>query len=292
MKLHKPVMIASLVAIVMPLAHAQTFHLGRKDLTAVKDTSNIFIVEQQHTAYVNHSNLDPDLYINSASISYGSNWDAGINMTFYGSGGDLGSYTFGTAITGDIVVDLTLTDLFAADAGVADGTYDFSVELFGGDSSSASNSLAVLDYTVLVRNDFRPTVTLNNIAPVAAGDTTTMSATVENNTGETIQMTGLWLDGGASTFFGVVPWNFDWSFYSGPVADGASQITAHSIWSPTATTPIGDYTVVAGILGGYTADDRFFVNSANNQILSVVPEPASMSVLGLGAAALLRRRKK
>lgn len=90
---------------------------------------------------------------------------------------------------------------------------------------------------------------------------------------------------------------------------GADSLTISYVTSPVVFTPgnasysgmwtyLGGTGAYAGLAGGGTMTVQFNSNLGNlsthsvtGDLDSAVPEPASMAVLGLGAVALLRRRK-
>lgn len=285
----RSIAVAALVTSLFSPALAFNFVQGIPERSGLKDISNLRIVDKLFDAFVFHDASDPDLYINGVSLSPGTTWDPGITMSDGSSGGYFGDYQIGTAITGTTNHSLRFAQVDGVDASVANGQYDFSVDILGGGDSSAQGVLATFGYTLDVHDRFNPTVTLNAIAPVAIGGTTSMSYTAVNGTGSEITLNGLWV-GGESTFYGVVPFSFASNYFYGQVAPGGSVTSDHMVWSPDLGTPVGTYSVVAGIIGGFHDGEYHFVNSSNDQSFDVVPEPASWTVLSLGILIARRRR--
>ena len=285
-------------------AFAQTFSQFNGDTrSAYRDSSGLF----GGIGYdLNLTTLasDPDLYINNMAIvpgvGFNSNIDISTNTTgFHYNGSETGDYTFGTAISGDHSWDFqsAFRNSHDINSAVANGVYDFSVDIIGGANSTASNVLASIGFhiDIIQKLDVGVAMSANPGSILEGGTGTEVSMTVTNNmTARNFVSTTWWVSGfgdGNGNLLAFDGFSGDW--FNKTIASGASRTDSHSLWHANLDTPIGAYTSNNGVVGGLYNGDFYFVSANPNATVNVlVPEPASFAVLGLGVFALLRRRKK
>ncbi len=272
---------------------AQTYNPTNSRLSALKQNDNLAssggaLFEMT----VNRQASDPDLYINNAIFNAGTNWDSNIVNNPFASSGFLGSYELGTALTGEGGFTMSLDFIDLVPNSVVNGLYDFSYDIIGGGSSSASDLLATLEFQVDVRTDFRPTYTLNFDRPsITAGETANLDSVLNNTLAESIYVNGLYYFFGAGLTPNVMDVSFDFNFFAGELTSGSTSNSVHSDHTARADTPLGIYGFNGGFYGGYYQADQHWVKSANSPTIEVVPEPATMIALAGGIALLARRRK-
>ena len=286
------------------LAYGQSFSLENgPNRSAFRDTSNMFIdFGSSWRVHMDTNAGDPDLYINNITMATGSGWDSNLDvMTPVGGfdyNGNAGHYNFGDAISGENHWDFNgaFRNSGAIIAAVADGTYNFTLNVLGGANNSAMDTLASYDLglTVLQKLDVNVSMSANpNV--IAQGEATELSMTVTNNMTGAHFLSTTWFvsnfdDGnGHNLAFD----NFVGNWFGQDIAPGASHSDIHSTWHADGAQVPGLYTGNNGVVGGLYDGDFYFLNTDNKaQVLVTVPEPASMAAIGLGALALLRRRRK
>lgn len=88
---------------------------------------------------------------------------------------------------------------------------------------------------------------------------------------------------------------FNTGFVPTPSTDPFFSESGYQTYTYTATAT-GNYKIGFGVTDAYTGSSNPLVNSGleidNVRVVAAVPEPATMAALGLGVAALLRRRKR
>jgi hypothetical protein len=284
-------------------AFAQTFFQNNRSTHAeVRDDSNILINGTTWGVTLQTAAADPALFINNMSITGSGGYNPLINMQTQTTGFDFngsssGHYNFGTAITGDN--DWNFAGAFhngAIDAAVADGVYDFTLDILGGGDNAATNTLASfgLHVDVLQKLDITTTLSANPGTIFKGGPGTEVSMTVTNHMDGRNFITSTWYvsafgDGlGHSLAFD----GFTGNWFNQVIAPTASHTDSHSQLHADLDTPIGTYTSFNGVVGGTYENDFMFMTADQQANVNVlVPEPASFAVLGLGALALVRRRK-
>ncbi len=283
-------------------AFSQTFTQTNGDThSQMRDKSNV-LIDDSWNVNLQTSAGDPDLFINNMVITGGVGYNPLINMQtqvggFDFNGGGSNHYTFGTAINGDN--DWNLAGAFHngnIDSAVTDGVYDFNLDFIGGADDSATNVLASfgLHVDVFQKIDINTVTSASPSTIKEGGPGTEVSMTVTNNmSGRNFTTRSWWVstfgDGlGHELAFD----NFTGDWFDKVIAPGGSRTDTHSTWHAELNTPIGHYTGFNGIIGDVHDGDFIFLNADKQAEVDVlVPEPASLAVLGIGALALLRRRK-
>lgn len=274
-------------------------------LSALIDTSNLSLSQTQYSVGYSHSGSDPDTYINNVLLTPGSSWDSDIDFFVnssefnYVDGTGSHVYTFGTAISGDVFWDINNVvsrsgPIMNVDAGI----YDFTLDFIGGADSSASDTLASLSLQVEVFERLDLTVTgATSPDTIMAGQQSALSMTVRNDMATREFVATTWYVSGFFSGSNSLPFvGFDFSnngWFDTHLAPGASRTNGHSFWTANAGTALGVYEGNNGVVGGlYNGDWHFAPMSPKPTITVIVPEPATMAVLGIGAMALVRRRRR
>lgn len=284
-----------LLAGMTTVSFSQSFENETSILSGLHDVSNLSGSGTDFRFNFARSSGDPDTYINNVSYSFGT-WDSGLDfdMDFQ----SLNSYTFGTALTGNLFDTMSVARRFGAiDAGVANGFYDFSVDILGGEDDQTFNSLATFDFTLEVADmlDVSASAVLDNTI-VPQTTTTMMTMTVSNHMAGTDFVTTTWyLSSGVNSAAFSMPFNFEGNWFNQTIGGGGSLTDLHSSFTPDLSTPLGLYNAYGGVYGGLYFGDEHSVSFDQTPAFEVtaVPEPTSMAILGGGAllAAFRRRRK-
>ncbi len=285
-------------------ALAQTINLEVGDTrSAFRDVTNLsaFGSSNGYDTRLDIASTDAPLYINSFNLVTGAGFPAALDIntpttSFDYHGAESGTYTLGTQISGDHTwyFNSAFRD-GAVSAAVADGVYDFSVNILGGANSSATGTLASFGLHMEVIQKLDVTVAqFATPSVINPGEATQVSMTITNNiTGHDFVSTSWYVagfgdgNGNELTFDGF---NGDW--FDKHIAPGDSRTDGHSQFSAQAGDAAGTYTGFNGVIGGLYYGDFYFVSANQQATVQVVPEPASLCALGLGAIALLRRRRK
>ncbi len=283
-------------------AFAQTFTQTNGDThSQVRDKSNVLIDDSWKINLQTNAG-DPDLFINNMVITGGTGYNPLINMQtqiggFDFNGGGVNHYTFGTAING-----ANNWDLAGAfhdgniDSGVADGIYDFNLDILGGGNNLATNVLASfgLHVDVFQKIDINTVMSATPSTIKEGGPGTEVSMTVTNHmTGRNFTTRSWWVSTFGDGLGNELAFdNFTGNWFDKVIAPGDSRTDSHSTWHANLNTPIGHYTGFNGVIGDVHDGDFIFLNADQQaEVNVIVPEPASMAVLGLGVLGLLRRRK-
>lgn len=298
MKVHRLLLLALTGVFFAPTALADnTISQGFDTKSALLDTSNLFSSSTKFGGTLFRTDGDPDLFLNEVNVTLGSGWDAALDLNTDFSTLNFG-YTLGTLIPLNTFFDFTFAARFGSvDSAVAVGTYSFDVALIGGETSTSTNVLHNFTYNLEVVAGFNPGLTASASPSVvgAVGDQSTVSMTLQNNTGRTLITNGLFTNGGVGSAYDNM--DFEFNFAGNPwlgnlaLNAGDSFTGAHSFYTVRASTVPGVYDARGGIYGGYYQGDEHWLLSSNNPNIEVVPEPATLAALGIVAVALRRRRK-
>lgn len=268
-------------------------------LSALHDTSNLNGSQTPFSANGYKPAADGDLYINSFNLVPGTVYDAGLNFelsTVFNvyDGAATTTHMLGDMITGEAWFNFNglAARYDSVDAAIPNGFYDFSVEVLGGTAATSTDVIDSVHFVVEVadRIDFH-TNALVTPNPMTMGGNGIVSATLTNDmVGRNLKTTTWWISGfndGAGHTLDFINFRGDW--FSTDLAPGASATGDHSEWRAGTAAVNGNYTSNTGIVGGLYQGDWHWM-SANARV-AVVPEPATLAVLGFGAVALMRRRR-
>ncbi len=271
--------------------------------SAVKDSSTMGYTSTNYGVRLEHAAADPNLFINSVTITGGAGWDPNIDLSvstaYIGNTNgtfEQNTYTLGTAISADVNWDF---DVMANRSGtiassVATGFYDFTVDIKGGASNSANGLLASFGFHMEVVNTITAQASTTMSPPSVGYEQTSHANVTFQNTGSRVFKTTTWYISafslnGANTDYLTFE-DFEGNWFDQVLAPGASITGQHSKWKATSANAIGNYQGDIGIYGGlYKGDNHSWRASGTN--LQVVPEPASMTILAAGLAFIARRRK-
>lgn len=303
MKILVRAMAIGLATIISSLALAQSFSLNSgPNRSAFRDTSNIgFDFGSSWGVHLDTNSSDPDLYVNDINMVTGSGWDSNLDiMTPVGGfdyNGGAGHYNFGTAISGEQHWDFNgaFRNSGAINAAVADGDYSFTLNILGGADNAATDTLASYDLGLTVLQKLDVDVSMaGNPSTIGQGQATELMMTVTNNMSGAHFLSTTWYvsafedgNGNLLEFDGFVG-----NWFGQSIAPGASHSDIHSDWHAKSDQALGLYTANSGVVGGLYDGDFYFLNTQNKAQVMVVPEPASLSVLGLGLLAFAKRKRK
>jgi hypothetical protein len=211
----------------------------------------------------------------SAALVWNANSAAaptgGITFKSTAGGSFIGSATCGTAKGARIVC----TQVFAPTVD-APGTYTTSASYAGDGNYSGSNSAPTSDFSITQQT---PTVSVTGVSPASEAYGSGTAVVVTGNLG--------WSGAGAAP---TVPAGSRLTFSStaggrfGPAScKGPNPIVCQATFTPTATDPVGSYTINASYAGdiNYTAAQsasmaNFFVTS-DTPVVSLTPNPVTVS---------------
>ena len=292
-----------LVVFVASFSFGQSFSMNNSpDRSAYRDTSNMFIdFGSSWGVHLDTAVGDPDLYINNINMVTGGNWNSNLDVqvptTSFGFNNNAGTYTLGTAIAADTHWDFNAAfrNSGAINAAVADGNYGFTVNILGGADALATDTLASYDLSLTVLQKLDVTVTTSaNPSLIGQQQATQLSMTVKNNmTGASFLSTTWYVSGFGDGLGNQLKFDgFAGDWFGQSIAPGNSRTDLQSLWHADTYQPVGTYTANEGVVGGLYDGDFYFLNTdRQGQVVVTVPEPASVAVLGLGALALIRRRR-
>lgn len=289
----KSLILTSAIAL-SALSHSYTFaQVNGSVHSAVIDTSNVTWSSTNYAVYFGRTASEDPLYINQVSFIPGENWDSDIEMNlyygYYGyTDGVFGQaeYQLGEPLTGDL--DWTFGSLATRYSGflgpVDEGIHDFQLGIYGGDSSTANDTLAVFDLQLHVIQGFNVQVTASFSNPLLQVlDQTDASVTVTNNGTEPF-VTSTWYVGGfglGSPYTGqsnqltFVDFLGDW--FNKTILAGESRTDLHSRWEYKPSNEPGLYYSDIGIIGGlYDGDSHHW--QAEQGTLQVGPAKVSGTV--------------
>lgn len=281
---------------VFALSTAQSFTMDRRIHSAVKDDSNMSFTGSNYQLDLFKAATDPDFYVNNVALTTGAGWDPDldINSTFefrgiFGNGG-----AFGTLLTGEFfdVFNLAFRSGTVAST-VAEGVYDFTLEVQGGATDSSFDTLASFDLQLEVVNSINVVASGAVSDPeIFRGESSTASMTVTNN-GTRDFVSKTWYYSGDSFYNGTESLTgvFVGNWFDQYVSGGNSRTDNHTIWTASPTQAYDTYVGNYGVIGGLHLGDDHGFRAGSPTITVAVPEPGTLIVLGLGAVAALRRRR-
>jgi len=153
------------------LAGADTFTTYTPALSGFLDTSNLAASMSFFRLNYRHEDTDADTYMNEVIMVGASPYQSelGLWLSNWSIGGNNGVYTLGTPISGLYYNDFNLTYRFGAVSSLVPvGTYDFGVEIYGGNDASARNLLTTMNYTLEVAQRLNAVAT-GSITPGTVG---------------------------------------------------------------------------------------------------------------------------
>lgn len=276
-------------------------------MTGVQDTSNLWngVATTGYGFNVTTNASDPAYYINNIELVPGAGWNSNLtfNIADYNGSGTLGNgfsnndYTLGTPLKQGTTYywSNVLAHYGAFDSSIATGIYSFDAVFQGGLNSTATNTLfdAQLQVEIVKKVDVSVTPSYDQ-QTIGQGGTSTVSETVKNNMANRTFVSTTWFitgmgDGSGNSLSG----NFVGNWFDQSIAPGDSLTGQHSTWTAAGNQAPGTYTGDTGIVGGlYNGDQLFFGNPSNTTIYVAAPEPAAMALLGMGAMAVIRRRRR
>ena len=243
--------------------------------------------------------LTSDLYINSLSLSGGTFGSSGLSLEAnggyfqqYDSGSNLvggAYYYFGTPLAAGYSYDSlgVFNGLFGFSGPGVAGTYTGTVDVLGGSSSSASDLLATVSFTVEVVSGFGLAITYpTNNFTVGIGQTAMLQNRVVNSSSRNFLVNSRYFS------YSTAPSGFTINFENYPSSFAAnSDVTVDSL-SFTGVSSGPQWTGIDnGVFGGYYSDDLNDITGGGAFTVNPVPEPATLTILGLGGLALVRRRR-
>lgn len=278
-----------------------TFDPIHSTLSALIDTSNTNGSGTGYDFLFSHSSGDPDTYINEVQLNPGASWDTDIDLFVadWGFSYNFGSsYAFGTAISGDQFWQIdNLVTRSGSIVDVDPGLYGFSIDVLGGLDADARETLFSVDLELEVFN--RIDLTVSGVATpdtIMAGQESTVMMTVRNDMSSRNFVSTTWYfqNGGMRQGNDTLPFvGFVGNWFDQTIAPGQERTDAHTRWTANASTPLGKYDGAMGVFGGlYNGDEHVFAMNPAPSITVIVPEPATMAALAVGAALMLRRRRQ
>lgn len=288
--------LAGLVMVLFaPGVQAQSLSENYSILSAFKDVSN-FSYAATRFGFSLFNDTGDDLFVNSISFLPGFGYDTAIGLDspgIYDSTQPLGS-----AIAPDSSFQIynAVERFDAVDPSVLNGIYNFSLEVFGGTSDSSFDFLGSLDYQIRIADGINVSITQAIATPntIAAGQTTTVNLTVTNDDfTETFVTTTWWYSNGGMMQGddNLENGQFVGNWYDQSIGPESSRSGDHTTWDASIATALGGYSPSLGIRGGLYFGDEFDLSAPAVPIVTVVPEPASVGLIVISAALLLRRRR-
>lgn len=244
--------------------------------------------------------LDPVVYLNQVNMIPIA-WDADLNFSLQGpelslNGG--GTYTLGTPIFGE--QHWFFNNLFSHNwvvENVDPGNYYFELEFRGGETELDSNVLGVLPFQLEVIPSLDVTVTgTASPSTLFRGQETTLDMTVRNNMNRDFITSSWWIggeafdDGAGGQALSHLTWEGNW--WGQTISPGNSRTDLHSRWVANNTAADGTYLGAFGVVGGVYDGDWHGVSMDPRVAVTVVPEPASLVIVGLGFGVVALRRKR
>lgn len=272
-------------------------------LSGIQDTSNLDYSTTRYRGTLNSDGADGDLYINSVQFIPGAGYDPNIGLQFnVGTSFDYNSgqtYTLGTPISGPAnwSLDRIITHDGAIDPSVAPGIYDFSAVFTGGDSPSATDTLATWNLQIEVFPYMDITLGgSSSPAVIGYGDTTTVQVTLTNNMVSRSFFSYTWWYGGGGMQQGsaAMQGNFVGDWFNQEIAAGDSRTDDHTTWTADSSSlPTGTYVGSLGLYGGLYLGDEHSITALNPQpTVELIPEPVSIGMAGAGILIGLTARRR
>jgi hypothetical protein len=276
-------------------------------LSGFHDTTNFWSSETTYGFNLYNGPSDPNLFINQINFVYTSGvtpntgvYNPAIGLTPHvGSTYDtgFGSYTLGTPLAPNTLMYLYDAVTRSGDVAnsVANGTYDFSINVLGGYDSSATDTLATIGYQILIANGIHVSASASaSPGTISAGQNSDITMTVTNSDATQTFVTTTWFVSSFTDGTNELPFvGFAGDWFDKMIGPGGSRTDLQSTRTADITTPPGTYNGTVGVVGGLVDGDNFYVLADPGPTIEVVtPEPASLAVLVLGSVGLMVRRKR
>ncbi len=295
--------------LVTSLSFGQDFSYSQGDIrSAVHDDSGMSYTSSMFGVYLNYSPDNPgdSFYINEVNWAGDTGWDSLIdlqtNLSYWGfTNGVFGGneYVLGTEISDEISWDFEglVRRNGVIDANVAEGIYDFTVDILGGSSSTSTDLLGSFDFQIEVVDTIAAHLTASTSVTQVGYNTPFDVSTTLTNDGNRDFLTKTWYIsgfglGGSSSSEYLQFLDFEGDWFNKTIAVGSSRTDLHSSWQAANGTTPGTYIGNVGVYGGLHAGDYHSWRATPDVQIQVVPEPATMLGLAAGLGTLLRRRKK
>lgn len=238
-----------------------------------------------------------DVYLNSFSVVDTGGWNTGIDVGFNGSYFDNNSFTYGSYTMGSLIgagQNWQFGGIFGGMLGlnlnttVAEGTYTAEIQLRGGATDTSDDLLLSFLETVEVVNYNLDLSSPDTYIELAPGGSTTIRHHLVNNSANAFLVNSR-----SYSWSTVGRDQFDIQFSSGYPSQilPSEDLTVSHLDITALPTFTDSWSFTSEIIGGWYQDDANFIQISTHT-LAPVPEPATLAVLGLGAAALIRRRRK
>lgn len=260
------------------------------------DTSNISYSSTNFGVVLERSAEEDPLYINNVEVLPGTNWDSDIDLnqhfSYYGfTNGNWGQgdYVLGDELVGNLTWYFgALVNRIGEFAGpVAPGVYDFQVAISGGDTPTANDSLALIDFQLHVVQGFDVQLVASFSNPLLQTlDQTEASVTLTNNGALPIVTSSWYVAGFGISYPGAIPeyqltfLDFLGDWFGKTILPGQSRTDLHSKWQ-WGSSPAGMYYGNLGVIGGlYDGDGLHW--SAENAVMQVgQPSPTVSGTITL-----------
>jgi hypothetical protein len=259
-------------------------------LSAMKNTANLSTSFTSYDTKVTLDGTEGTVYINSTNVIGGAGWNSNINMS-----GAFDS-VLGTALSGAQTFNLSTANRSGAvDSSVANGIYNFSVDVLGGTTATSTNILATLNLQLEVFQGLSFNVSsVSTPGTIGPGQTSTVGATLTNTMANRNLHTTTWYTstGNFELNGEILNGTFVGDWFNKDIVPGSSYTSDHTQYTASATQMPGVYAGNVGFFAGLYEGDDHWIRINPDPTITVVPEPMTIAVLGLGISGLMRRNRK